>query len=131
MDKFQSELLAQLKEHNRLTKEIVKIGRANLELSKDVNNVNSRLADIIPQNPYTDTLGTYCGVNTSTEIFSAVKPRPANWLISPAPDKDDYVDHMCSHCGWTRHTYSDSILWKYCPNCGMKMSMEKGDEQNA
>ena len=104
MDKFQTELLAQLKEHNRLTKELVKLQRADYEMKK---------------------------VNTNTEIFSAVKPRPAYWIISPEPDKDDYVGHMCSNCNWTRHTYSDSILWKYCPNCGMKMSMEKEGEEVA
>ena len=65
MDKFQSEILAQFKEHNRLTKELVKIERANYELSKEINNVNSRLADVIAsQNHYTDMPGTYCGINT-------------------------------------------------------------------
>lgn len=118
MDKFQSELLAQLKEHNRLTKELVKIERANLELSKDINKVNSSLADvIIPQ-------------NNNTEIFSAVKPKPAYWKIDldSVPDK---VAHICSNCNWARYTYPDSILWKYCPNCGMKMSMEKEGEDDA
>lgn len=69
MDKFQSELLAQLKEHNRLTKELVKIERANLELAKDINKINTSLADaIIPQNHYIDTPGTYCGVSTEMEV---------------------------------------------------------------
>lgn len=67
MDKFQSELLAQFKEHNRLTKELVKIERANFELSKEINDVNSHLADIIAsQNHYTDMPGTYCGISSET-----------------------------------------------------------------
>lgn len=66
MDKFQLELLAQFKEHNRLMKELVKIERANFELAKDINKTNSSLANIIiPQNHNTDTLGTYCSVDAS------------------------------------------------------------------
>lgn len=128
MDKFQSELLAQLKEHNRLTKEIVKIGRANLELSKDVNNVNSRLADIvIPQNPNTDTLGTYCGVNTSTEIFSAVKLKPAHWIYET--EADGSISSRCSNC--ERRTYYYCVEWNYCPDCGMPMEIEEEGEEDA
>lgn len=135
MDKFQTELLAQLKEHNRLTKELVKIEQANFELSKDINKVNSSLADvIIPHN-----LGTYCGVdasvidihaNRSISDFIPGEPKPAYWKIDldSVPDK---VAHICSNCNWARYTYPDSILWKYCPNCGMKMSMEKEGEEDA
>lgn len=66
MDKFELSLLAQLKEHNKLMNELVKIERANLELAKDINKTNSSLADvIIPQNHNTDTLGTYCSVDAS------------------------------------------------------------------
>lgn len=67
MDKFQTELLAQLKEHNRLIKELVKIERANFELTKDINKLNSSLADaIIPQNNHTE-LGTYCSISETKE----------------------------------------------------------------
>lgn len=68
MDKFQTELLAQLKEHNRLMKELVKIERANFELAKDINKTNTSLADvIIPQNHHIDTLGTYCSMEKGGE----------------------------------------------------------------
>lgn len=66
MDKFELSLLAQLKEHNRLMNELVKIERANFELTKDINKTNSSLANIIiPQSHNTDTLGTYCSVDAS------------------------------------------------------------------
>lgn len=94
MDKFQSELLAQLKEHNRLTKELVKLHRAAINEPKKV----------------------------STEIFSAVKVRPAHWIINVI--NDDFEDQVCSHCGWTRTTLPGSEIWNYCPNCGMEMEKE-------
>lgn len=132
MDKFQTELLAQFKEHNRLIKELVKIERANFELSKDINKVNSRLVDIvIPQNPNTDTLGTYCGVNTSTEIFSAVKPKPAHWISSVSTSVDGKTKYyVCSSCGWSI-LWSDKMCWAYCPNCGIQMQIEKEGEEDA
>jgi NADH pyrophosphatase NudC (nudix superfamily) len=114
MDKFQTELLAQLKEHNRLTKELVKIERANLELSKNANNVNSRLADIvIPQ-------------NHNAEISSEVKPKPAHWIYEYL---DGTISSRCSNCG--RTTYYYRVKWEYCPNCGMPMEIEKEGEENA
>lgn len=69
MDKFQSELLAQLKEHNRLTKELVKIERANLELAKDINNKKKghwiwSLAD----NGWADHTCSECGFCENTDI---------------------------------------------------------------
>ena len=100
MDKFQTELLAQFKEHNRLTKELVKLQRVVINEPKKVN----------------------------TEIFSAVKQKPAHWISKFTGG--EAIEHRCSNCLWCTLTPSDNIIkWKYCPNCGM--DMEKEGEQDA
>lgn len=106
MDKFQTELLAQFKEHNRLTKELVKLQRADYEMKKSNN--------------------------TSTEIFSAVKPKPAHWVSWHVGGEG--IKNTCSHCGWgmvSSITYIGNTNWKYCPNCGAEMEMRKEGEENA
>lgn len=65
MDKFQSELLAQFKEHNRLMKELVKIERANFELAKDINKTKSDKDWVVVESSYANQLGTYCCVDAS------------------------------------------------------------------
>lgn len=102
MDKFQSELLAQFKEHNRLTKELVKIERAAYDTQKGFN----------------------------TEIFSAVKQRPAHWISSGRAAVDGTKHYMCSSCGWSISLTND-MYWRHCPNCGMPMEIEKEGEENA
>lgn len=97
MDKFQSELLAQFKEHNRLTKELVKLQRAAINEPKKVN----------------------------TEIFSAVQSKPAHWIIKT--DADGMINNRCSNCGWYMITYDSCINWTYCPKCGLEMKKEGED----
>lgn len=64
MDKFQTELLAQLKEHNRLTKELVKIEQAKLDIELVRERRTSNMVPSIANN-HIDPLGTYCSVDAS------------------------------------------------------------------
>lgn len=55
------------------------------------------------------------------------------WMYMDGPNRnlaDNY--YMCSECkqivpkDWVRnYYYEDPLLFKYCPNCGAKMSLEK------
>lgn len=100
MDRFQSELLAQLKEHNRLMKELVKLQRAAINEPKKV----------------------------TTEIFSAVKPKPADSLSI-----NEIVDILIIH-GQHDPQFQLGETIKYSPDeikSILLKEVQKGDEQNA
>ena len=123
MDKFQTELLAQLKEHNKLTKELVKLQRASLELSKEINQVNSRLSEvIIPQNNHTE-LGTYVGV------YPEANKVPEPYMFSV----DEIVDILVEH-GQHDLKFSLGDTIKYSPSeikHILLKEIEKEGEDNA
>ena len=37
-----------------------------------------------------------------------------------------WADHTCSVCGYTKNTdIHVTLSWKYCPNCGSRMKVER------
>ena len=50
------------------------------------------------------------------------KEEQSKWILVSEPTNANYVDMECSNCGYTDCFESEETVYKYCPECGMKMN---------